>query len=172
MLRTYTVQSGDTLSGIAQQQLGDASRWPEFRFLAGAAPEPGDEDLATIGCWRPVFEAALRRAVQAEPAIEVRAGCRVTGLVLSGGRPSHGVLPGRIHLLGHLELRTAQRRGPAAGAAAGPGSGQASGGPFADKVALELSQGREDMKHQLAAMGSGIDRLLKAAEPIPRSAGR
>ena len=61
----------------------------QFRFLANAAPEPGDEDLATIGCRRPVFEAALRRAVQAESAIEVRAGCRVTGLVLSGARPTH-----------------------------------------------------------------------------------
>ena len=61
----------------------------QSRFLAGAAPEPGDEDLATIGCRRPVFEAALRRAVQAEPAIIVRAGCRVTGLALSGGHPAH-----------------------------------------------------------------------------------
>jgi 2-polyprenyl-6-methoxyphenol hydroxylase-like FAD-dependent oxidoreductase len=61
----------------------------QFRFLGDAAPEAGDEDLATIGCRRPVFEAALRRAVQAEPAIEVRSGCRVSGLALSGGRPTH-----------------------------------------------------------------------------------
>ena len=28
--RTYTVKSGDTLSDIAQSEMGDAKRWPEL----------------------------------------------------------------------------------------------------------------------------------------------
>src|SRR4051812_25084218 len=31
--RTYTVKSGDSLSLIAQRELGDASRWPEIHEL-------------------------------------------------------------------------------------------------------------------------------------------
>ena len=29
-MRTYTVKSGDTLSGIAESEMGDAKRWPEL----------------------------------------------------------------------------------------------------------------------------------------------
>ena len=29
-LRTYTVKSGDSLSAIAQSEMGDAKRWPEL----------------------------------------------------------------------------------------------------------------------------------------------
>jgi 2-polyprenyl-6-methoxyphenol hydroxylase-like FAD-dependent oxidoreductase len=48
-------------------------------FLGDAPRVPGDEDLATIACRRPVFDAALRRAV------EVRAA-EATGLVTREGR--------------------------------------------------------------------------------------
>lgn len=32
-MSTYTVRKGDTLSAIAQSQLGSASRWPEIARL-------------------------------------------------------------------------------------------------------------------------------------------
>jgi 2-polyprenyl-6-methoxyphenol hydroxylase-like FAD-dependent oxidoreductase len=84
----------------------------QLRFLAGATPESGDEDLATIGSRRPVFEAALRRAVQAEPTIDLRPGCRVTGLALSGGHPTHVegvVLAGGERLAADLVVDAAGR---------------------------------------------------------------
>jgi hypothetical protein len=49
--------------------------------------------------------------------------------------------------------------------AAGPGSCQAGGGAFADQVAFELGQGREDVEDELAARSGGVDLLLEAAEP-------
>ena len=45
--------------------------------------EPGDEDLVYLWVRRPIIEWALRRAAEAEPAVEIRAGVRVTGLVMS-----------------------------------------------------------------------------------------
>jgi 2-polyprenyl-6-methoxyphenol hydroxylase-like FAD-dependent oxidoreductase len=81
----------DRAPDVYQALLGaGAIEVEQFRFLAGAAPEPGDEDLATIGCRRPVFEAALRRAVQAEAAIDLRPGCRVTDRGAAGRRPGRG----------------------------------------------------------------------------------
>jgi flavin-dependent dehydrogenase len=58
------------------------------RFLGDAPREPGDEDLATIACRRPVFDAALRRAVDVRPAeatgLLTRSG-QVTGVALADG---------------------------------------------------------------------------------------
>jgi len=48
------------------------------------SPQPGDEELVYLWVRRPVIEWALRRAAVAEPAVELRAGVRVTGLLTSG----------------------------------------------------------------------------------------
>ncbi len=42
-LGVYMVQQGDTLSGIAEQQLGDADRWPEIFELNSALVSDADE---------------------------------------------------------------------------------------------------------------------------------
>lgn len=44
-------------------------------------PQPGDEDLAVLLVRRSTFEWVLRRAVAAEPAVVLRSGARVAGLV-------------------------------------------------------------------------------------------
>ena len=54
--------------------------------VPGGAARPGDGELAGIMCRRPVLEGILRQAVEAEPTVDVRAGCDVTGLV--GERPA------------------------------------------------------------------------------------
>jgi len=101
--------------GIPQSRLGHsflagfrsllAERLPDVLadILALGAPEldeardmPGDErtaadaELVTIMCRRPVLEAAFRRAAAREPAVELRAGCQVTGL-LADDRAGDGV---------------------------------------------------------------------------------
>jgi hypothetical protein len=81
------------------------------------------------------------------------------------GNRADCVLPGRIHLLSHLELVGGHHWRSAAVAAAGPGGLQSRGGAFADEVAFELGQGGEDMEDELAARGGGVDRLLQAPEP-------
>ncbi|HEY1117481.1 MAG TPA: LysM peptidoglycan-binding domain-containing protein, partial [Acidimicrobiales bacterium] len=52
----YSVRSGDTLSEIAQDQLGDAARWPEIYQASTGITQPGgaqltDPDVIDVG-WR------------------------------------------------------------------------------------------------------------------------
>lgn len=68
---------------------GGAGEVDMTRFLGDAPRVPGDEDLATIACRRPVFDAALRRSVAVRPA-EVTGllthDRQVTGLTLADGQ--------------------------------------------------------------------------------------
>jgi 2-polyprenyl-6-methoxyphenol hydroxylase-like FAD-dependent oxidoreductase len=60
----------------------DAGAEPQDLALKLKGPrEPGDEDLVYLWVRRPIIEWALRRAAAAEPAVEIRAGVRVTGLL-------------------------------------------------------------------------------------------
>jgi 2-polyprenyl-6-methoxyphenol hydroxylase-like FAD-dependent oxidoreductase len=53
-------------------------------------PRPGDEDLALLIVRRTTFEWVLRRAVLAEPGVEVRTGVGATGLVVAGAGAGTG----------------------------------------------------------------------------------
>jgi 2-polyprenyl-6-methoxyphenol hydroxylase-like FAD-dependent oxidoreductase len=71
------------------ETLLDAGAEPQDLALKLHGPrEPGDEDLVYLWARRPVIEWALRRAATAEPAVEIRSGALVTGLMTSdGGAP-------------------------------------------------------------------------------------
>lgn len=61
--------------------------------LGRLAPEPGDDELVTIGCRRTTFEWVLRRYVRNVGGIEILCGAAVEGLLARGGKPPtvHGV---------------------------------------------------------------------------------
>jgi 2-polyprenyl-6-methoxyphenol hydroxylase-like FAD-dependent oxidoreductase len=62
----------------------DAGADPQDLALKLQGPrKPGDEELVYLWVRRPVIEWALRRAAEAEPEVEIRAGARVTGLLTS-----------------------------------------------------------------------------------------
>src|SRR5215211_7656217 len=80
----------------------DAGADPQDVALKLGGPrQPGDEDLVYLWVRRPIIEWALRRAAAAEPAIEIRAGVRVTGLLTSedGAPRADGVAVDDGHLV-------------------------------------------------------------------------
>jgi 2-polyprenyl-6-methoxyphenol hydroxylase-like FAD-dependent oxidoreductase len=74
------------------QALLDAGADPQDVALKLQGPrQPGDEELVYLWVRRPVIEWALRRAAAAEPAIEIRAGVQVAGLLTSENGASRAV---------------------------------------------------------------------------------
>jgi 2-polyprenyl-6-methoxyphenol hydroxylase-like FAD-dependent oxidoreductase len=66
-------------------QAAGASDVP-LRDRVPGGPTAADADLVALTCRRPLFEWGLRRAAEAAPAITLRTGVRVEGLVASGDR--------------------------------------------------------------------------------------
>src|SRR4051812_17611966 len=63
-----------------------------------------------------------------------------------------------------LDLLRRQNIGPPKQPASCPGSLQSCMGSLPDEVPLKLRQGAEDVEHQLAATGRGVDLLLQGPE--------
>ena len=61
----------------------DMTMW----LAAGTEWVPQDAELFILRARRPVFEAVLRRAAEAEPTVQVQAGCLVQGLLADPPRP-------------------------------------------------------------------------------------
>jgi 2-polyprenyl-6-methoxyphenol hydroxylase-like FAD-dependent oxidoreductase len=93
---------------------------------------PGDEDLAILGVRRPLIEWALRRAVLAEPGVEVRSGVRVVGLAaVPGDVPTvRGVRTTGGEVRADLVVDAMGRRSPVQGWLAALG-----GSPMAEETA-------------------------------------
>jgi 2-polyprenyl-6-methoxyphenol hydroxylase-like FAD-dependent oxidoreductase len=56
------------------------------RDMPGADRRPEDGDLQAIMCRRAVLEGILRQTVAAEPTVQIRTGCDVTGLAATSSR--------------------------------------------------------------------------------------
>jgi 2-polyprenyl-6-methoxyphenol hydroxylase-like FAD-dependent oxidoreductase len=73
-----------SLLAVGVQEQDIAARAP------GGAGQPGDADLVSLRSRRPVFEGVLRRAVEAEPGVDLRVTAAVVGLLTGpaqGGPP-------------------------------------------------------------------------------------
>ncbi|HET6949221.1 MAG TPA: FAD-dependent oxidoreductase [Acidimicrobiales bacterium] len=94
--------------------------------LALGEPQPGDEDLVVLAMRRTTFEWVLRRAVLAEPGVDVRTGAGVTGLTAE--RPPVGpprvdgvVLDDGTTFAADVVIAATGRRGPVRAWLAGVG---------------------------------------------------
>src|SRR5215208_1632484 len=67
----------DVFEALLEAGADDIALWRKLPDT----PRPGDEDLAMLGVRRPLIEWALRRAILAEPRIEVVSGVQADGLL-------------------------------------------------------------------------------------------
>jgi 2-polyprenyl-6-methoxyphenol hydroxylase-like FAD-dependent oxidoreductase len=81
----------DWAPDVLDTLLGAGADPQDLALKLQGARQPGDEDLVYLWVRRPVIEWALRRAAAAEPAVEIRGGVRVKGLITSGNGAQRAV---------------------------------------------------------------------------------
>jgi len=90
----------DLLDGLVQAGCSTMSG-----TAALGEPRPGDEDLSILLVRRTTFEWILRRAVQAEPGVQVRSGAGVAGLITVGEGRGGSPIVGGVLLDDGAEVR-------------------------------------------------------------------
>jgi flavin-dependent dehydrogenase len=74
---------------VLEQILADGvEEFDVSQNVPGGVREPGDEELVILRFRRPIFEGALRRAVEREPRVRVLPGVAVRALIAVNGHPS------------------------------------------------------------------------------------
>ncbi|MET9730558.1 FAD-dependent oxidoreductase [Streptomyces sp. NPDC006458] len=113
-----TVLRAETPDVYADLLARGAREYHEFDWFGEHPPHrPGDEDLVTVRTRRIVLEAALAAAVRHEPGVELRRGCRVSGLTVREGSPARvsGVRVGADTHRADLVVDASGRRSPVPG---------------------------------------------------------
>ncbi|MFE5588210.1 NAD(P)/FAD-dependent oxidoreductase, partial [Kitasatospora sp. NPDC056531] len=113
-----TVLRTETPEVYADLLARGAREYHDFDWFGEHPPHrDGDDELVTLRTRRIVLEAALTAAVRREPAVEVRRGVRVGGLVIEEGDPARvtGVRVGGEKHLADLVVDASGRRSPVPG---------------------------------------------------------
>jgi len=76
----------NNMADVYSSLLGVGAHVVDVRAKIPGPTEPGDEDLQYLAVRRPLIEWALREAVRREPHIDIRAGARIEGIGVGGGR--------------------------------------------------------------------------------------
>lgn len=74
----------DIAPDVFNDLMGAGGEEQDLSMSLSGPREPGDDDLVYLWVRRPVIEWALRRAAEAEPAVELRSRSHVAGLLTSG----------------------------------------------------------------------------------------
>ncbi len=113
-----------SLPDVYAELLAAGAHDVDVRRKLPGTPGPQDQDLQYLAVRRPLVEWALRQAVGREPAVQVRAGERPTGVQLQGGRVRGVRIDGSV-LPADLVVDALGRRTPTASWLAAAGVAEA-----------------------------------------------